>query len=185
MALKESEKKLLGLLIPVGLGALIYLVAIPMYGEHQKHLQDIENLVRELRLAHKKAENMSALSGEVELLRFRLAELKNILPSEASSFELIEKVQGLATASGIRIRGIQLEEGKLKGEGWKSEGLKIQFTGYWYQFIEFLWRIETYKRLIDVSNITIQPTPLTPGTKLQSFNFDMYANVYSSTLTEI
>ncbi len=185
MQLKDSEKKLIGGLFFIVVGAGSFFGIKPMYEAHEKRLLEIDKLVKELRIAHQKAENMSALSGEVDQLKYRLTELKNILPNEASSFELIEKIQGLAAASGVQIKGIQLEEGKEKGQGWKSEGLKIQFTGYWYQFIEFLWRIESYKRLIDITTVNIASSPAQPGSKLQSFTFDVYANVYSSTLTDI
>lgn len=185
MELKESEKKMLGVLGVALVGGLIYMYVLPMYDEHQQRLQQIDNLVRELRTAHKKAENMAGLSGEVELLKHRLTELKKVLPTEAGSFELIEKIQELATRSGVRISLIQPEESRERGEGWKAETLKLQFSCHWFQLIDFIWRIENYERLIDITSILIQPNPAAPGSKLQSFSVSIVATVYSSTLTEV
>ncbi|OGH59669.1 MAG: hypothetical protein A3G34_07570 [Candidatus Lindowbacteria bacterium RIFCSPLOWO2_12_FULL_62_27] len=185
MELKESDKKALGFLGVAAVGGLIWMFVVPMYDEHKKREEQISTLVKELRTAHKKAENMSELAGEVDLLKYRLAELKKVLPTEAGSFELIAKMQELAARAGVRIKGIQPEESRDRGEGWKAEILRIQFTCYWFQLVEFLWRIENYERLIDISSINISPDPLAPGTKLQSFTISIIANVYSSTLTEV
>ena len=184
MALKAGEKKMIGMLAVVGVGVVTWLYVMPMYDEHEKRLAEIDNLVKELRTAHKKAENMSGLSGEVDLLKYKLAELKKVLPSEEGSFEVIEKIQGVAARTGVQIKQITLEERKERGEGWKAEGIRIVFTGYWFQYIEFLWKIENYDRLIDVISVTMVPTPLEAGAKLQTITFDMSANIYSSTLSE-
>ena len=68
MALKESDKRALAFLAVVGTGALIYLYVMPMFDTYQKREVEIQDLVRELRLAHRKAENMSGLNAEVEIL---------------------------------------------------------------------------------------------------------------------
>ena len=184
MALKESDKKaLMGLAFALVVGGG-WLFVMPMYEEHQKRLAEITDLVRELRVAHKKAENMSGLASEVDLLKYRLEELKKVLPTESGSFELIEKMQDLAARTGVQIKAITLEERKDKGEGWKAEGLRVQFTCYWFQFIEYLWRIENYERLIDVNSIQIAPEALQSGSKLQRFTIEMVVVVYSSTLSE-
>lgn len=185
MELKDSDKKAIGFLGVIGVGGLIYMFVLPMHDEHKQRLEQIDNLVKELRTAHKKAENMSGLASDVDMLKYRLAELKKVLPTEAGSFELIEKMQKLAANSGVRIKQIQPEESRERGEGWKAETLKIQFTCYWYQLIQFLWSIENHERLIDLISLNISPDPLQPGTKLQSFTVNIVANVYSSTLTEV
>lgn len=184
MALKESDKKALGILSVALVFGGGWLFVMPMYEEHEKRVTEIEGLVRELRLAHKKAENMTGLAGEVDMLKFRLEELKKVLPAEAGSFELIERMQDLAARAGVQIKAITLEERKDKGEGWKAEGLRIQFSSYWFQLIEFIWRIENYERLIDITSLQIVPEPLQAGSKLQRFNIEIVVNVYASTLTE-
>ncbi len=184
MALKESDKKALGLLSLALVGGVIYMGIIPLYEEHEKRLQEIDKLVGELRVAHRKAENMGDLVRDVELLKYRLADLKKVLPSDQGSFELIEKLQGLAARTGVRIRQIAIEERPDKGEGWRAEGLRINFTGYWFQYIEFLWKLENYERLIDVTSMRIGPEPLEPGVKMQRFSFEITANIYSSTISE-
>lgn len=184
MAMKESDKKMISVLGVVAIGYLIYSIIIPMYDEHEKRKLEIDNLVSELKTAHKKAENMSGLVGEVDVLKYRLAELKKVLPTEASSFELIEKMQGLAAQAGVSIKAITIEERKDQGQGWKTEGLRIQFSSYWFQFIDFLWKIENYERLVDVTSISIAGEAMLPGAKLQRFTITITANVYSSTLTE-
>lgn len=184
MAMKESDKKALGFLAVAAAGFGIYMYVVPMYDEHQVRLQQIDNLVQELKVAHRKAENMIGLAGEVDLLKYRLGELRKILPAEAGSFEIIEKMQDLAARSGIQIKGISVEDRKEKGEGWKTDGLRIQCGGYWFQFIEFLWRLENYERLIDITSITLSPEAVGPNTKLQRFSVEIVANIYSSTMTE-
>lgn len=184
MALKESDKKALAFMSVALIGGGIYMYALPMYDEHQKRLQEIENLVGELRIAHKKAENMSGLVAEVDLLKFRLSELNKVLPSESGTFELIEKMQQVAAKSGVQISSIVPEDRKEKGEGWKADGIIIRVTCYWYQFIDFVWRLENYERLIDVQSINLQPEALQPGVKLQKFTVEMRLSIYSSTLTE-
>lgn len=166
-------------------GAGIYFGIMPMYDEHVKREAEIVKLVQELRTAHKKAENMSGLVSEVDTLKYRLAELNKILPKEAGTFELIEKMQTLAGQTGVKINQIQPQDSRERGEGWKADSLNIQFTCYWFQFIEFIWRLENYERLIDITTITISPEPLQAGAKLQNFTVSISANIYSSTLTEI
>ena len=183
MALKESDKKALGFLAVALVIGGIWMFVIPMYDEHEKRLQDIENLVQELRVAHKKAENMGRLLGEVDMLKYRIAELKKVLPAESGSFELIEQMQQIAARSGIAIKGITVEDRRDRGEGWKTDGLNIQFSCYWYQLIEFIWRLENYERLVDVVSISITPEAIQPGVKLQRFVIVVSANIYSSTLT--
>ncbi len=184
MELKSGDKKMIGALVVVAAGAGIYLGLMPMYEEHVKREEEIVKRVQELRTAHKKAENMNELVSAVDTLKYRLAELQLILPKEAGSFELIEKMQALAAQTGVKISQIQPQDSRERGEGWKADSLNIQFTCYWYQFVQFVWSLENYERLIDITNISISPEALQPGAKLQNFTVSMTANVYSSTLTE-
>ncbi|MBI4178004.1 type 4a pilus biogenesis protein PilO [bacterium] len=184
MALKESDKRALAFLAVAGTGALIYLYVMPMFDTYQKREVEIQDLVRELRLAHRKAENMGGLNAEVEVLKYRLADLKKVLPTEEGSFELIEKLQGLAAFSGVRVSGISIEERKERGEGWSAVGFRIEGSSYWFQFIDFLWRLENFERIIDVSVISLTPETMEPGQKAQRFQIVLSANVYSSTIGE-
>lgn len=182
--MKDSDKKAVAFLLVVGVGALGYFQVMPMFDDYKKQQVEIDRLVGELRVAHRKAENMSGLAGEVDNLKYRLKDLKKILPTEEGSFELIEKLQGLANQSAVKISGISIEDRKEKGEGWNSVGFRIEGSCYWYQFVDFLWKLENYERLIDVMTVSFQPEQLQPGVKVQKFQIVITANVYSSTLQE-
>lgn len=155
MAMSEKDRKMLGFLGVAIVCYLIYNFAMPMHEEHLKRLTEIETRVQELRDAHDKASNLNKLYQEVRLVRQTLDAVKRRIPGDLDKNDFLDKVQAHARTETIEIKSIAFQPSPLSGPGYKAETIIVDLNGPWLNIIGFLWRLQNFERLLDITSIRL------------------------------
>jgi len=179
--MSEKDKKLLGFLGVIVVCYGIYAVIMPMKDDYHKRLKLIETKVAKLKEAHRQSNNLVELEKELQKSQQLLVELKKNLPEEINTLEIIESMNDLAKQSKLQTGIDNLSFGAVRerGPGWEAVPMSLSFRAAWHQFIIFLWKLETYERVIDVRTITFSEA----GAKesdIQLYDIKLKAYVYAS-----
>jgi type IV pilus assembly protein PilO len=84
----------------------------------------------------------------------RLARAKEILPAEGDIPSIILEIQDIANQAGIEF--VSIKPGSLiPNDGYAELPLDIVIDGYFYDLVDFLYRLEKMKRATKVSKIRI------------------------------
>jgi len=124
-------------------------------GELQKQLDDKNaQIQRENDIVAK----LPQLEAEIARLRQTLADLKEILPTEPESGELLKWIKNLADQSNLDLKDFS-PEALHPVEFYKEYPIHMSITGAYHDMGLFLDRVSKYSRIINVSNVTIQGNP--------------------------
>ena len=124
-------------------------------GELQKQLDDKNaQIQRENDIVAK----LPQLEAEIARLRQTLADLKEILPTEPESGELLKWIKNLADQSNLDLKDFS-PEALRPVEFYKEYPIHMSITGAYHDMGLFLDRVSKYSRIINVSNVNIQANP--------------------------
>src|SRR5262245_63260398 len=124
-------------------------------GELQKQLDDKNaQIQRENDIVAK----LPQLEAEIARLRQTLADLKEILPTEPESGELLKWIKNLADQSNLDLKDFS-PEALHPVEFYKEYPIHMSIVGAYHDLGLFLDRISKYSRIIDVSNVNIVANP--------------------------
>jgi type IV pilus assembly protein PilO len=124
-------------------------------GELQKQLDDKNaQIQRENDIVAK----LPQLEAEIARLRQTLADLKEILPTEPESGELLKWIKNLADQSNLDLKDFSPEALRAV-EFYKEYPIHMSITGAYHDMGLFLDRVSKYSRIINVSNVNIMTNP--------------------------
>jgi type IV pilus assembly protein PilO len=124
-------------------------------GELQKQLDEKNaQIQRENDIVAK----LPQLEAEIARLRQTLADLKEILPTEPESGELLKWIKNLADQSNLDLKDFS-PEALRPVEFYKEYPIHMSITGAYHDMGLFLDRVSKYSRIINVSNVNIQTNP--------------------------
>jgi type IV pilus assembly protein PilO len=124
-------------------------------GELQKQLDDKNaQIQRENDIVAK----LPQLEAEIARLRQTLADLKEILPTEPESGELLKWIKNLADQSNLDLKDFSPESLRAV-EFYKEYPIHMSITGAYHDMGLFLDRVSKYSRIINVSNVNIVNNP--------------------------
>jgi len=98
------------------------------------------------------------LEAEIARLRQTLADLKEILPTEPESGELLKWIKNLADQSNLDLKDFSPESLR-QVEFYKEYPIHMSITGAYHDMGLFLDRVSKYSRIINVSNVNIVTNP--------------------------
>src|SRR5256885_14121795 len=98
------------------------------------------------------------LEAETARLRQTLADLKEILPTEPESGELLKWIKNLADQSNLDLKDFS-PESLHAVEFYKEYPIHMSITGAYHDMGLFLDRVSKYSRIINVSNVNIVNNP--------------------------
>ena len=98
------------------------------------------------------------LEAEIARLRQTLADLKEILPTEPETGELLKWIKNLADQSNLDMKEFTPESLR-PAEFYKEYPIRMSIQGGYHDLGLFLDRISKYSRIINVSNVNIQNNP--------------------------
>src|SRR5262245_52061021 len=124
-------------------------------GELQKQLDDKNaQIQRENDIVAK----LPQLEAEIARLRQTLADLREILPTEPETGELLKWIKNLADQSNLELKDFSPESLR-PVEFYKEYPIKMSIEGGYHDLGLFLDRISKYSRIINVSNVSIGNNP--------------------------
>jgi type IV pilus assembly protein PilO len=98
------------------------------------------------------------LEAEIVRLKQKLADLKEILPTEPESGELLKWIKNLGDQSNLELKDFT-PEALRSVEFYKEYPIHMSIVGAYHDLGLFLDRISKYSRIINISNVTIQNLP--------------------------
>ena len=133
-------------------------------GELQKQLEDKNaQIQRENDIVAK----LPQLEAEIARLRQTLADLKEILPTEPESGELLKWIKNLADQSNLVLKDFS-PEALRPIEFYKEYPIHMNITGAYHDMGLFLDRVSKYSRIINVSSVNIMTNPGGGATTIRS-----------------
>lgn len=153
--------------VSVGLAAVIvgafwYFYWNPAVQQETKKQADLENLRADIRKLEITANKLEEFKREVALREATLDKLKQILPPEKETPDLMRKVQYLASESSLTIR--RFTPGPTVSKNFYQEWpINVDVEGSYHNLALFFDRVGRLPRLVNAGNVKIRaqgkPTP--------------------------
>jgi type IV pilus assembly protein PilO len=124
-------------------------------GELRTSLNDKNQKIRQQQDVVSK---LPQLEAEIGRLKQKLADLKEILPTEPESGELLKWIKNLGDQSNLELKDFTPEPIK-PVEFYKEYPIHMSIVGAFHDLGLFLDRISKYSRIINVTNVNIQANP--------------------------
>jgi type IV pilus assembly protein PilO len=122
--------------------------------------QQLATLQQEIRKLEAAAAKLDEFKAEVALLEARLDRLKQVLPSEKQTPDLMRKVQSMASESSLAVRAFN-PGATVSQEFYQEWPINVIVNGTYHNLGMFFDRVSRLSRLVNISDvkITSQSTP--------------------------
>jgi type IV pilus assembly protein PilO len=137
------------------LGGFWYFWYNPAVQEQEQKEQQLATLQQEIRKLEVVAAKLDQFKNEVALLEARLEQLKQVLPSEKQTPDLIRKVQSMVSESSLRIRTFN-PGATISQEFYQEWPISIVVDGTYHNLGMFFDRVSRLSRLVNIGNVKIQ-----------------------------
>ena len=151
------------LLIVVALAAAVVLVGYKFWlaDDHRRIGElrtDLSAKNQQIRQEQDIVAKLPQLEAEIARLRQTLADLKEILPTEPETGELLKWIKNLADQSNLELKDFAPENLR-PVEFYKEYPIHMSIVGGYHDLGLFLDRISKYSRIINVSDVNINNNP--------------------------
>lgn len=159
---QRTQFLLFGVLVAAG-GYLFYSYLLSPRREALKVLDaEVQALTAEVQSGQMVEARLAQFRQEIALQRERLENLRQILPEEKETAEIIRRVQQLAVDSNLRIKSFT-PQATIERDFYEDWPILISLEGDYDSLGTFFERIGRFTRIINVDNINLkalpQPTP--------------------------
>ena len=185
----NKKEKMILLALLIGSGVLALLAGTGIYLLQRKSGElEIANQGLKSRVA--KAETKIAKLGELRLQREsadkRLRVAERILPSQEEVENLVDNLSEFAVESGVVIaKAKPARQGAFAGRGgvvkrFQEADFDLKLVGDFFQFVEFINKLENYKRFIRVDEFSIKSETAKGSALCIGLNFATFTYADSS-----
>ena len=138
------------------IGLFVFFIFIPRNEDIDALKTKITKLDQEIVNGEAKVKRLDALMVENEMLKKKLAQLKEQLPEEKEVSVLLKQVSELGLRSGLEIRLWKPEARKTSPEGLYIEiPVRVEVTTDYHKLGDFFSHISRLPRLVNISGIEI------------------------------
>lgn len=137
----------------------------PATEEQGRKEQQLATLQQEIRKLEAAAAKLDQFKNEVALLEARLERLKQVLPSEKQTPDLMRKVQSMASESSLSVRAFN--PGATRSQEFYEEWpINVVVNGTYHNLGMFFDRVSRLSRLVNISDVkvTSQASPTAVNT---------------------
>jgi type IV pilus assembly protein PilO len=151
------------LLIVAGLGAAVLFLGFRfLLAEDYRRITELKTSLQDknqkIRQQQDIVSKLPQLEAEIVRLRQKLSDLKEILPSEMETGELLKWIKNLGDQSNLELKDFTPETLR-PIEFYKEYPIHMSIVGAYHDLGLFLDRISKYSRIINISNVTISNNP--------------------------
>ena len=151
------------LLIVAGLGAAVLFLGFRFtLADDYRHIGELRSSLAEknqkIRQQQEIVSKLPQLEAEIVRLRQKLSDLKEILPTEPESGELLKWIKNLGDQSNLELKDFTPESLR-SVEFYKEYPIHMSIVGAYHDLGLFLDRISKYSRIINISNVQITNIP--------------------------
>lgn len=138
-----------------------------------RQLDDLEATIKRGRLVE---ENLPKIEKEIENLHAKLDDLRQILPTEPETGDLLAWIKNLADQSNLELK--KFAPGGLKpvADTYKEFPISMDIVGGYHDLGIFFDRISKYSRIININNVLINRN--TTGPKSIRSTFEATTFIY-------
>jgi len=151
------------LLIVAGLGAAVLFLGFRfLLAEDYRRITELKlglaDKNQKIRQQQDIVSKLPQLEAEIVRLRQKLSDLKEILPSEMETGELLKWIKNLGDQSNLELKDFTPEALRAI-EFYKEYPIHMSIVGAYHDLGLFLDRISKYSRIINISNVSISNNP--------------------------
>ncbi|RMG49069.1 MAG: hypothetical protein D6718_00435 [Acidobacteria bacterium] len=118
--------------------------------------ETLEQKQAEIRRARRAAAQLDELQREIADLELKLADLKQILPTQPELGDLLKWIKSLADQTNLDLRVFN-PQSMTEQEFLREQPIRMQVRGNYHQLGLFFDRISKYARIINVEDVKIEP----------------------------
>jgi Tfp pilus assembly protein PilO len=182
-----NERKIL---LGIGIGTLVVSAALGYgiyysMGEIGEKESAIQTKRDEIAAAQKKIAEIKAIEDKVIVLRESVSSLASVLPTQKEMEEFVTQIAVSKGETGVHMRELTLKPAaggkQTLGKVFEKISYGIELRGSIWQFLEFLHRLESFKRFVMIPNIKISPGQREKGLSdvLHTYRLDVETFTYN------
>ena len=145
-----DQKRMLGIILPVALGALFFLYIYRPHGaelvEHEERITDMET---QNEIARTRMENLDVLRTELTRAERRFAVLERLVPTGAEVPEIYEAIASESEALNLSLRNVIPVDAEADSAGYfLHQNWEMEVEGAYHDVGEFLARVASFDRIV-------------------------------------
>jgi type IV pilus assembly protein PilO len=139
-----------------------YTMAPLNLNEKQKQIERQEDDLEKLRakiLRGKQAQaKLDELQRSIASLERKLADLRQILPTQPELGDLLKRIKGFADQTNLELE-IFKPEALAELEFLREQPIRMEVIGNYHQLGLFFDRVSKFQRIVNVENVAVKPAP--------------------------
>ena len=136
----------------------------PMKAKKATLSSEYEKMAAELEKARRTVDNLAQLEAEYERLHVKWVAAQSLLPQEEEVARLLRKVTRAGNQAGVEFMLFEPQV-PVPREFIKENPVKIRVRGEYHELGVFLSKVANLDRIINVSNLQVNPYDEQPGQK--------------------
>ncbi len=153
--LPQQQQIVLAVLAVAGLGFFWFYMINEVSAEIGSQRERIVQLTNEVEAGRAVADRLPQFELEVGELEGQLDELKQVLPDEKETAEIVRRVEELAVESNLSIRSFTPQATE-QHEFYQDWPIRMSLEGSYNNLGLFFQRVANFQRIINVKNIEIR-----------------------------
>jgi len=155
MELPQQQQVMLAVLAVAALGLFWHQLIFPVSAQMDSLDQKRSELTAEVETARAVTARLPQFKADVKELQIQLDELKQILPDEKETAEIVRRVEQLAVDSDLSIRSFT-PQATVAYEFYEDWPIRMSLEGSYNNLGLFFQRVANFQRIINVDNIEIK-----------------------------
>ena len=160
-----DQKRMLGIILPVALGVLLFLyISRPRaaeLGELEERIADMES---QNEIARTRMDNLDVLRSELTGAERRFAALERLVPTGAEIPEIYEAIASESEALNLSLRNVIPVDAEADSAGYfLHQNWEMEVEGAYHDVGEFLARVASFDRIVRPQVREIRPVSDSDG----------------------
>ncbi len=158
MELPQQQQVMLAVLAVAALGLFWHQLIFPVKAQMEGLDRRVSELTAEVETARAVTARLPQFEADVRELQSQLDELKQVLPDEKETAEIVRRVEQLAVESDLSIRSFT-PQATVAYEFYEDWPIRMSLEGSYNNLGLFFQRVANFQRIINVDNIEIRALP--------------------------
>ena len=155
MELPQQQQVMLAVLAVAALGLFWHQLIFPVSAQMDSLDQKRSELTAEVETARAVTARLPQFKADVKELQIQLDELKQILPDEKETAEIVRRVEQLAVDSDLSIRSFT-PQATVAYEFYEDWPIRMSLEGSYNNLGLFFQKVANFQRIINVDDIEIK-----------------------------
>jgi type IV pilus assembly protein PilO len=155
-----------------------------MKSSNERKSQRLDGLQQEIKTGRLVEQNLPKIEKEIETLSMKLTDLRQILPTEPETGDLLAWIKNLADQSNLELKKFAPGKLKLIADTYKEFPIRMDIVGGYHDLGIFFARVSKYSRIINISKVVINRNRKKAQKTIRS-TFNATTFIYYDKATEV